>query len=474
MQTKRMISNFLDSRAGNVAMMFGLLAAPLVVAAGIGVDMARAGEARARVAEASVAALLAAARAKVIKPTMTDTEAAAVARRQYDLLVAKGAPVATSGFAFAYDPATQRFSLSTAATIETVLVKLAGFPTMQVGGATEAKLAPPRKLELALALDNTYSMTGSKLTSLKSAANNLVDTLMVDGRDNVKIAVTPFSQYVNVGLSRRYEPWIDVPEDSSVTTTNNVCYNTYPDRTETNCRTWTDVCSSTRDGVTTTWSCTRRSCDVNNGAPVRVCEDRTTTTTTRWYGCVGSRNYPFNVKDEQYSARKVPGLPNIGCPNEVTPLTNARSTVKNAISAMAVQGDQTYIPAGLVWACRMVSNIEPFTEGATYEDAQRDRSVKAVVLMTDGVNTKSAQYPYHTRAGGIDADRIMLELCDDIKGKGIRLYTIAFEVTDTSVRDNLQSCASSASEFYNATDATALSDAFEQIGLSLTQLALTK
>lgn len=227
-------------------------------------------------------------------------------------------------------------------------------------------------------------------------------------------------------------------------------------------------------GVTTTWSCTKRTCDVDLGQPVRVCEDRTTTSNYKWNGCVGSRNYPFNVKDEQYDARRVPGLLNIGCPQEITPLSNDRTRVKNAISSMAVQGDQTYIPAGLVWAYRLVSNIEPFSEGVTYEVMQRDRSVKAIVLMTDGVNTKSAQYPYHTKALGIDADRIMSELCDEIKSDGIRLYTIAFEVTDAGVRNKLEACASSRSEFYNATDAAALSDAFEAIGLSLTEIALAK
>ena len=470
----RLMQAFARAKGGNVAMLFGLLAIPVIAAAGFGVDMTRANAARERVAQASDAALLAAARAKVVKPTLSDADAAAIARRQYDALVAKGVPIETTDFVFEYDRVDKRFRLMTKATVDTVLIRVAGVKTMDVGGGTEARMAPPRKLELAMALDNTYSMTGSKLTTLKSAATDLVNTLMIEGRDNVKIGVAPFSQYVNVGLSRRHEPWIDVPDDSSTTSTNYVCRNTYPDRTESNCTTIADTCTSTRDGVTTTRSCTRRSCDVDLGEPVNVCENRTTTSTNVWNGCVGSRNYPYNVMDTQYDARKVPGLPNIGCPQAVTPLTDAKSTVTSAISSMAVQGDQTYIPSGLVWAYRLVSNIAPFDEGVTYDDMRRERSVKAIVLMTDGVNTKSAQYPYHTRAGGIDADRIMGELCDEIKAQQIRLYTIAFEVADSTVRDNLEACASSKNEFYNANDAAGLAAAFEAIGLSLTELALTK
>lgn len=245
MRIQDLIRNFLRANGGNVAIMFGLLVIPVIVAAGIGVDMMRANEARARVAEASDAALLAAARAKIVKPSMTDAESAAIARRQYDSLVAGGAPITTTSFSYDYDEDAGVFELSTEATVETLLVRLVGFSTMDVGGVAEAKLAPPKKLEVALALDNTYSMTGSKLTTLKSAATSLVDTIMSADHDNVKVAIAPFSQYVNVGMSRRYDPWIDVPEDYSTTTTNNVCWNTYPDRTESNCTSYVDTCSST-------------------------------------------------------------------------------------------------------------------------------------------------------------------------------------------------------------------------------------
>ena len=105
---------------------------------------------------------------------------------------------------------------------------------------------------------------------------------------------------------------------------------------------------------------------------------------------------------------------------------------------------------------------------------ESDGAVKSLVLMSDGVNTKSAQYPYHTKNLGVDANRILDELCDEAKGKGITIYTIAFEVTDSTVRNLLEDCASSRENFFNATDSAALSDAFAAIGMSLTELALTK
>ena len=159
-------------------------------------------------------------------------------------------------------------------------------------------------------------MTGAKLDALKTAANDLVDVIMPDTPGSVKVGLVPFSQYVNIGLSRRDATWLDVPDDYTETQ-HNVCRNTYPDYTQSNCVTTTETCSSTRDGVTTTWSCERTRCDTDWGDPVEVCEDREIDHV--WRGCAGSRNYPFNVKDEMYDARKALGLLDIWCAQELTP-----------------------------------------------------------------------------------------------------------------------------------------------------------
>lgn len=455
-------------------MMFGLLMIPLLIGAGIGLDMMRAGQMRAKLAEAADSGLLAAARAMMSDGTLTETEAETLARKYFDGNGQFGADISIDTFDFENDTVDELFRLTVTGRMKTTILGITGQKYMPINIKTEANIAPPRALEVALVLDNTYSMTGSKLTTLKDAAEDLVDTIMEDTDNEVKVGLVPFSQYVNIGLSRRDETWLDVDDDSSTTTTEEKCWNTYPDSTESCTVTSTYDCSYTRDGVTVSRTCNNKSCTGSKGAPVRVCEDRTSTSTETWNGCVGSRNYPFNVKDEQYDARAVPGLMNVWCTQELLPLTLNKTTVINNIQSMSVQGNQTYIPAGLSWGYRLLSNIEPFSEGISYAEQQSEHGVKAIVLMTDGVNTRSAQYPWHTASGAIGADRILEELCVEAKGKGITIYTIAFEVLDSKVRDLLQDCATSTGHYFNANDSAALVDAFDSIGNSLIELALTK
>ena len=65
-------------------------------------------------------------------------------------------------------------------------------------------------LEVALVLDNTGSMKkDDKETALRQAVQELVDSVMA-GQADVKVAVVPFSQYVNVGVENRNAPWLEV------------------------------------------------------------------------------------------------------------------------------------------------------------------------------------------------------------------------------------------------------------------------
>jgi hypothetical protein len=330
---------------------------------------------------------------------------------------------------------------------------------------SEAKVAPPRVLEAVLVLDNTKSMEGAKMTALKDSASDLVDTIMADTDNTVKVGVVPFSTYVNVGMSRRNASWINVPADYSET--NYSCHDTYPDAVSSNCRQETYTCTS--DGVTST--CSHEVCDWDNGEPVKFCGNQTSNNV--WRGCVGSRDYPLNVKDEDFASNRVPGLLNEWCPAEILPMTDSKSVVQSRISGMSVQGD-TYIPSGLTWGLRLISSDDPFTEGTSYADLETQAGVKALILMTDGANTRSPAYPKHSGSDVSLANDLTTELCDEIKSKKVFIHTIAFEVTDTTIQNLLRNCASEPAKYYDASDAAELSAAFDSIGDDLKRLALTK
>lgn len=465
MRRKSILLDFAGARSGNVALMFGLLVIPLLIGAGVGLDMVRANETRARLSEAADAGILAAARARLVNESMTDAAATALARRQFEANARMRADTVIDAFEFSYDESAGKFTLAITGTVKTTLLAVAGRKSMPLNVVSEAKVAPPRVLEAVLVLDNTNSMSGAKIDALKDSANELVDTIMADANNTVKVGIVPFSTYVNVGMSRRNESWIDVPADYSQT--NYSCHNEYPNAVSSNCRQVTGTCDN--DGVSS--SCSWQQCDTDYGEPVEVCGNETSN--YQWHGCVGSRNYPLNVEDEEFATTRVPGLLNEWCAAEVLPMTASKTAVKNRISSLYVQGD-TYIPAGLSWGLRLISADAPFTEGATYADLEADAGVKAIVLMTDGANTRSPRYPDHWGSSVSLANTLTREICDEIKSKKIFIHTIAFEVSDNSIQNLLRNCASDPSDFYDAGNAAELAQAFNSIGDDLKRLALTR
>jgi Mg-chelatase subunit ChlD len=196
----------------------------------------------------------------------------------------------------------------------------------------------------------------------------------------------------------------------------------------------------------------------------------------KWNGCVGSRAYPLNVRDEApTSSTLYPGIMNVSCPSAITPLTADKATVTGALSKMVTTGE-TYIPAGLMWGFATLSSQAPFTDAVPYSDK---RVKKALVLMTDGANTKSLSaisgmpgLPGHNGSNVTQANTYTTELCTNIKAQGITVYTIAFGVTDPTTLTRLRDCASEPGMAYTPTSASQLSLAFKEIAEALRTLSI--
>lgn len=459
------INRLVRDTSGNVAMMFAVLLVPILVAGGIAIDMYRASAVRSELAEASDAAVLSAARAKLLDPDLTDAKATAIARKNFEGNYRNTAEFNIDVFTFVHDKDKRLFTVNVEGNMKTALLGVVGRQWTPIKVVSEAKVAPPRLLEAVLVLDNTDSMDGAKITALKSAAQDLVEAVMPETGGKVKIGVVPFSGYVNVGMSRRSAPWMSVPPDA--TRTDWECWNDYPDAVKSNCRTVTGTCDN--DGVSS--SCSWEECDWDYGEPVEKCD--WDTDTDEWRGCAGSRDYPLNIKDEAFAGVPVPGILDRWCTAELLPLTTDKTAVKSKIDDLFVQGN-TYIPSGLFWGQALLSSEAPFTEGATYADMAKDSGVKALILMTDGANTLSPDYPDHDDDDVSVANDLTIELCTEIKKNKIYVYTVAFEVTDATIKNLLKNCASSPDDAHDAGDAAALSKAFESIGDSLQELALSR
>ena len=168
--------------------------------------------------------------------------------------------------------------------------------------------------------------------------------------------------------------------------------------------------------------------------------------------------------------------------NELKPLSAEIDSVKSDLAELQTYGD-TYLPAGLVWGWRTLDSNAPFTE--TKSD-KKDEVNNVLLLMTDGSNTTTLNGTkegfdgiYHwqnvySETQTNDANEITEELCTSIKAEDIQIVTIAFEVTDATTKTLLKTCASSGSDFYDATDTSELKAAFSKIGSGLMDVRLIR
>jgi hypothetical protein len=63
-----------------------------------------------------------------------------------------------------------------------------------------------------------------------------------------------------------------------------------------------------------------------------------------WFGCVGSRAAPYNIRAE-YDGEKFPLIYDRTCGQPLTELTSNLSSIKASVSSLTASGS-TYIPAG--------------------------------------------------------------------------------------------------------------------------------
>lgn len=463
---KRRLTDFCQDQRGSIAIIFSATLVVMLFAAGLAFDYARSASTAATMQDDVDATLLFVARAKQAAGEREFDAQAAAAKHLKTLQRQRHSQAKAKISVTEVSPG--RYKAKAVLNVPTTLLKLLGHTHIATSIGSEVTVGD-QPVEVALVLDNTASMAGVKLDALKSASKSLIDTVYTAERadQNVRLSLVPFAQYVNVGQSRRNASWMNVELDSSRTLAE-VCYENTPVTGQSNCRTETGT--STNDGVPYTY--TYQVCDYQYGPPEQVCY--TPTETKTWYGCAGSRNYPLETTDADYDTTPIPGVMNVSCPSEIAPLTNDRAALEQQIDNMIATGE-TYIPSGLIWGWRTLSKTEPFEEARGYDEAVAGQMVrKYLVLMSDGKNTLSPVYPEHTGNDTALSDKLTLEICSNMKAKGIEIYTVAFEVPDAGAKQVLQSCASTSSKFFDAGNGQELDEAFRKIAQDFNPLRLTR
>lgn len=455
-----MLRRFAGEESGSIGALltFGSLA--LLGAVSVSLDYTRMTNARAALSAAVDAAALAAAQA----PT---SQAAARARQVFDANFRDiGEVTSFDATPFSQDT-NNTFRVEATANVQMTLTKMAGWDTRAVRARSEVTIGSDHDIQAALVLDVTGSMTATKLEDMKTSATSMINVLFdnLTRAGQVKMSIVPFSDYVKLNKNTRDKPWISVPPDTS--STEQVCSQKRDLIGQINCRQELVKKTNCNDGVCTTTETWMEKCTNQWGPWYEVCADKTTKVT--WNGCVGSRDYPLNVRDSDYATHPVPGLMNTSCAVVMSPLTPNRGNLLKTITGLKA-GGETYIPSGLMWGWATLSPGEPFNEPTNAQNTTK----RYLVLMTDGANTKSPNYPDHKGSDPVLADTLTAELCTNIKAAAIEIFTIAFDVDTDTIRDLLRNCASTTDKYYDAANATQLSDAFENIAKQMANLRIVK
>jgi Flp pilus assembly protein TadG len=509
------LRRFGRSTSGNAAMLFGLTAITLLTAGGAGLDLSRTIYEKNRAAAALDAAGLAIGVAEASEE-LSDSELTSLAQEVfeanfYPANIGSTEPVVVTRH-------EDSIHLSVNGVVPTTLLQLAGRDIFPYTFSNEIA-AGSTSLEVALVLDNTGSMSGSKLTSLKSAATSLIDTL--SGGDafpeRLWFSVVPFAQTVrldpDVALAG---DWIDEECRSSISQLNfenGMCAHTVLE-TMNSGTSWAG-CVEARPGTLATDDTVPVYANPDTlfvpyfqpDEPDRG-ENKAPWGTVDWdYGDdyleeayihtrtnsqPGSNEITRLMDVEKYAGQNKNSNVNKNCLNlaEIRPLSNDMDAVKDTIDDMGAQG-YTHIPFGAAWGWRTLSPEAPYSEGVEYDD---DEVRKVLIIMTDGENTMPSQSTMNksrytafgyvrqdrlgtttsTSAAADELDDMLLEVCDNAKDNDVLVYTIGFAINSSNVQSLLNQCATDDDMYFNSPSASALQSAFGQIAVDLSNLRLIK
>ncbi len=424
-----LLARFFKDRRGGVAPLLALGIVPLVGAVGAAVDYSRANSVRAAMQNAlDATALMLSKDAQSLSGAQLTQKANVYFTSMFDRPEAANVQV-TQQFT---SPQQGSFSLTVSgtATVATMFWRLIGQPNIDVTASGEVVWGI-KKLNLALALDNTGSMASSgKMTALKEAAHNLLTTLKNAEKTpgDIKVSIVPFAVDVNVGTSNVEAPWID----------------------------WTD------------WEAANGTCSSSSYHKKSSCESNgkiwTPAAHSTWNGCVNDRDQNNDVMN----TATVPGAPATmyrahqasACPASMMTLSHDWPALNSKVDAMTPTGN-TNVTIGMQMAWQTLSPVAPFNAPAAAPDLE-----KVLVLLTDGDNTQNR---WSSSQSAIDARTE--KVCANAKADNIKVYTVRVIAGNATL---LKNCATKPEMYYQVTQASQLNSVFASIAQNLANLRIAK
>lgn len=197
------------------------------------------------------------------------------------------------------------------------------------------------------------------------------------------------------------------------------------------------------------------------------------------YGRETSSGYLTSASESDYGYKT-----SYYCPRKAQLLTTMSEADFDAYADSINPTGSTYHSIGMIWGARLASPEGIFASNVNAAPANGGDVARHIIFMSDG--EMSTNYSITTTYGIEWHDRRVtddgfssnnerhaqrfLAACEIAKSKGIRVWVIAFA---TALTSDLETCASDDSSF-NATSATQLNNAFQEIAKDVGELRITQ
>lgn len=352
-----------------------------------------------------------------------------------------------------------RVNATVSAQLDTAMLGIIGIDHFNIVVSSEAEQVASFS-EIALVLDISSSMTGTKIARLKPAARDFVNVFMDDGGDELtSISIVPFGGSVNI--APLFEEYV----------VNDTTSNTDPDAATYQAQ---DLAT---DGFRFTGADT----------------------------CIEYADTDFGIDDLPENSRgQLPDFwryaaQNPYCPEESSAILLNSSTASDLIDHIngMTLSDGTGMEIGALWGLKALSPAMRGKLGGDHDTRPANFgnrfTTKTMLIMADGGITSQDRPLDPSNPDAYDPSNLMVSLekgdffnpndttlnrflntCEEAKSHGVIIFTVGFEVRPSSIAEEaLERCASSSAMFHRASTVS-IDDVFRSIALEIGELQLTE
>jgi hypothetical protein len=407
--------SYIRDKTGSFASMFAILAVPLLISAGMAVDISRQQSYKTVVQDAVDAAAIHA----VLMTQPDEDELSASSRSAFEANLSGGDFIVTD---FKVSESSDGSMIVTAhGKMNAMFAQIGGYPKLEISAIAQAIAEAPEDLELAIAFDTSSSLGrgNSWNTTIDTLQDVLLEIEEYSASQNFYASLVPFTDRVNVGTSN--DQWL----------------------TSETPRNW-NGCVEPRERASGDYKWA-----LDDAQPTEA--DKFSASVPGVTGGLvkNGKGYPF-------------------CPSvAVTAPTTEVHRVVSAAKAMTKNGTGR-ADVGMAWAWRMMSPKwnSHWAKGGQGE-ANGDKRRRIALMITDG---QTDAYTYELsrdgswgrNKGSKDGFENLAYICERMQNDGMEIFMLQIAGNDKA-SPYLKNCASGGDHYYKVADRPQMDAAFDGI-----------